>query len=168
MKAEVGQNITNWNTWIPKMAIKFYKTKEPYGFLNNFYPSRFFLYSRWWKWVEAPYQAMKTIDYRDWDKIQRAETPRDARNLGQTVAMHDSWNTIKIEVMYQCCLAKFTQNRELMEQLLATDNEELIEDSVQNSDPAHRDSFWGNGPDGSGENNLGKVLMRVRKDLRNG
>jgi predicted NAD-dependent protein-ADP-ribosyltransferase YbiA (DUF1768 family) len=28
------------------------------------------------------------------------------------------------------------------------------------------DSYWGDGGDGSGKNMLGKVLMRVRDDLR--
>jgi ribA/ribD-fused uncharacterized protein len=143
------------------MAIKFYKTKEPYGFLNNFYRSRFFIYNRWWNWVEAPYQAMKTIIPEERDRIWAATTPRESRDLGQKVTMHDSWDKIKVEVMYQCCLAKFTQNQDLMDKLMATGDEELIEDSPI-------DSFWGCGADGQGQNNLGKVLMRVRKDLRNG
>ncbi len=143
------------------MAIKFYKTRDPYGFLNNFYRSRMFIYGRWWNWVEAPYQAMKTIVPAERDAIWAATSPRQARDLGQTVTLHDSWDEIKVEVMYQCCLAKFTQNHELMEKLLATGDEELIEDSPI-------DSFWGCGADGKGQNNLGKVLMRVRKDLRNG
>lgn len=73
------------------MAIKFYKSNEPYGFLNNFYRSRFFLYRYWWNWVEAPYQAMKTLDVEAYDKIRRATSPREARDIGQTVPMHDSW-----------------------------------------------------------------------------
>lgn len=143
------------------MAIKFYKTNEPHGFLNNFYRSRMFIYGRWWNWVEAPYQAMKTIVPEERDQIWAATTPRESRNLGQKVTMHDSWNDIKVEVMYQCCLAKFTQNEDLLDRLMDTGEEELIEDSPI-------DSFWGCGADGKGQNNLGKVLMRVRKDLRHG
>ena len=143
------------------MAIKFYKSNDPYGFLNNFYRSRFFLYHHWWNWVEAPYQAMKTMDVEAYDKIRLATTPREARDIGQTVPIHDSWEEIKIQVMYDCCLAKFTQNQDLMDKLMGTGEEELIEDSPV-------DSFWGCGADGKGQNHLGKVLMRVRKDLRNG
>jgi hypothetical protein len=68
---------------------------------------------------------------------------------------------IKVQVMYDCCLAKFTQNQDLMDKFMGTGEEELIEDSPV-------DSFWGCGADGKGLNHLGKVLMRVRKDLRNG
>lgn len=49
---------------------------------------------------------------------------------------------------------------------MATGDEELVEDSVQNSDPAHRDAFWGNGPDGTGKNMLGKILMKIREELK--
>ena len=31
---------------------------------------------------------------------------------------------------------------------------------------SRKDSYWGNGGDGSGKNMLGKVLMRVRRDLQ--
>jgi predicted NAD-dependent protein-ADP-ribosyltransferase YbiA (DUF1768 family) len=30
----------------------------------------------------------------------------------------------------------------------------------------HADRYWGDGGDGSGKNMLGKILMRVRDDLR--
>ena len=42
--------------------------------------------------------------------------------------------------------------------LLATGNAELIEDSL--SEP-----FWGIGPDGSGPNWAGRVLMEIRAEL---
>lgn len=141
------------------MTIKFYKTNKPYGFLNNFKKARMFIYDRWWNNVEAPYQSMKTTVPEEVDLIWKATTPREARDLGQKVTMHGSWDQIKIEVMYQCVLAKFTQHKDLREQLKATGNEELVEASKI-------DYFWGCGDDDTGENNLGKVLMRVRKQMQ--
>jgi len=29
------------------------------------------------------------------------------------------------------------------------------------------DSYWGNGPDGSGKNMLGKIIVEVRETLKN-
>ena len=31
---------------------------------------------------------------------------------------------------------------------------------------SNRDSYWGDGGDGSGQNRLGKLLMKLREDLR--
>lgn len=62
-----------------------------------------------------------------------------------------------------------------MDELLATGNAELIEVTsaichthtnakpMQNSD---KDSFWGVGVDGRGQNHLGKALERLRDKLR--
>lgn len=140
------------------MTIKFYKTNAPYGFLNNFKKARMFVYDRWWNNVEAAYQAQKTNIPDEQDMIWRAKTPREARDLGQKVTMRANWDQVKVIVMYECCLAKFLQHADLRKQLMATNQEELIEDSPI-------DYFWGCGEDGTGQNQLGKVLMRVRATL---
>lgn len=142
------------------MTIKFYKTNDPYGFLNNFKKARMFIYNHWWNNVEAPYQVMKTTVPEEREAIWAAKTPREARDLGQKVTMHNAWDQIKVEVMHDCLVAKFTQHHDLRAQLLATGDEELIEDSPI-------DNFWGCGKDGTGQNMLGKTLMRVREELRN-
>jgi ribA/ribD-fused uncharacterized protein len=60
--------------------------------------------------------------------------------------------------MRRADLAKFVQNPDLAELLLATGDAGLIEDSP--SEP-----YWGIGPDGNGLNWAGRVLMEVRKIL---
>ncbi len=139
--------------------IKFYGLKSEHGYMSNFYPSKIFVFGRWWNNVEAPYQAAKTNDPDEYYSIWIAKTARDARTLGQKVKMRSDWDQVKYDVMKECVLAKFTQNCDLREQLLATGNEELIEDSPI-------DRYWGCGADGTGQNNLGKVLMEIRALLR--
>lgn len=56
-------------------------------------------------------------------------------------------------------LKKFQTHPELRELLLATGDEELVEN-------APGDYYWGCGKDGSGQNKLGYTLMRVRAELR--
>lgn len=141
------------------MTIKFYKSEPPYGYLNNFRRADMFVYGRWWKNVEAAYQAQKTKVVSEYDSIWLAKTPRIARNLGQTVTMRPDWDDVKLQVMYECVLAKFTQNHDLRAQLLSTGDEHLIEDSPI-------DSFWGCGKDGNGANHLGRILMKIRTELR--
>jgi len=142
------------------MTIKFYKTNEPYGFLNNFKKAPMFIYGRLWKNVEAAYQAQKTLVSEEYDSIWNAPHPQTARDLGQTVTMRPDWDQIKVQVMHDCVYAKFSQNNDLKQQLLDTGDEELIEDSPI-------DAFWGCGPNGDGQNNLGKVLMQIRSELKN-
>lgn len=141
------------------MAIKFYRTKDPHGYLGNFYRARFFIYGKWWDCVEAPYQAEKTDIQTEKDEIRLAKKPMDARNLGQKVTMRPDWDIAKRRVMKECVMAKFLQHPDLRKQLLETGTEELIEDSPI-------DWYWGCGSDGKGQNVLGQVLMEVRSELK--
>ena len=68
--------------------------------------------------------------------------------------------------MYDVCYAKFSQDKNLKRRLLATGDEYLQEGNF------HGDFYWGriyNKEKGEwvGKNNLGKVLMKLREDLRN-
>lgn len=141
------------------MAIKFYKTTDPHGYLNNFYRARFFIYGRWWDFVEAPYQAEKTNVPEEQDAIWAAKKPREARDLGQKVTIRVHWDSIKRRTMKECVMAKFLQHPDLRKQLMETGTEELIEDSPV-------DAWWGCGKDGTGRNELGKILMEIRDELK--
>ena len=142
------------------MPIKFYKTKEPHGYMSNFYRSRIFLGGKWWETTEHYYQAMKTKNLDEQEMVRHAKTPKQARDLGQTISYDDQFDSRRYSVMKECVLAKFVQHADLRSYLLATGDEELIEDSPV-------DYFWGCGADGSGQNMLGKVLMEIRSELRN-
>jgi hypothetical protein len=141
------------------MAIKFYRTKDPYGFLGNYYRARMFIYGRWWNWNEQPYQAAKTTVQSEIDAIWAAPKANESRLLGQKVTMRPDWDQVKRQVMKECCMAKFLQHPELRKQLMETGDQELIEDSPV-------DWYWGIGADGKGQNVLGQVLMEIREELK--
>mgnify|MGYP003691392609 CR=1 FL=1 len=61
--------------------------------------------------------------------------------------------------MLQGLTLKFTQNQDLRQKLLDTGNRDLIEHT-------EKDKYWGDGKDGSGKNMLGKLLMKVREELK--
>lgn len=61
--------------------------------------------------------------------------------------------------MYDACLAKFSQHADLKQLLLDTGEAVIIEHTKN-------DNYWGDGGDGTGRNQLGKTLMRVRDTLR--
>ena len=61
--------------------------------------------------------------------------------------------------MYRAVMAKFTQHAKLRELLLGTGDAEIIEHT-------RNDSYWADGGDGTGRNQLGKILMQVREEMR--
>ena len=69
------------------------------------------------------------------------------------------WEQAKDDVMRTAVRRKFETHAGLREQLLATGDEELVEDSPN-------DYYWGRGRNGTGMNVLGRILMEVREELR--
>ncbi len=63
--------------------------------------------------------------------------------------------------MYRLLRAKFTQNSEIRQKLLDTGSAYLEETNYWH------DTFWGV-YNGNGENHLGKLLMLVRDEIREG
>lgn len=61
--------------------------------------------------------------------------------------------------MYDALRYKFTLHKDLCEKLLETGDAILIEHTV-------KDRYWADGGDGKGKNMLGKLLMKVREELR--
>lgn len=73
--------------------------------------------------------------------------------------MRDDWEEKKIAIMYKAVHAKFEQNGDLKKILQATKDRELYEISIF-------DRFWAVGKKLNGRNELGKILMKVRSELR--
>lgn len=107
--------------------------------------------------VENAYQAAKTIN-RDIRKIISDLTPSEAKQLGKEINIRIGWDLLKLKVMEDLVLQKFTLNEDLRRKLVATGDAMLIEGNNWG------DKFWGV-CNGEGENHLGKILMNVRKHL---
>lgn len=130
-----------------------------YEFLSNFYQHPVFYNGQWWETNEHPFQAAKTLDLVEKLNIKNAATPGLAKRLGRHVKLRPDWEIVKTKVMYDICLAKFSQSKELAQKLLDTGDQELVEGNYWN------DTFWGV-CDGKGQNHLGKILMQIREELR--
>jgi hypothetical protein len=146
------------------MTIFFYKVCEPYGCFSNFSPHPIYLQQTWWLTSEHYYQAQKFADTLAQDlmmQIRCAPTPEVAAALGRNACdkMRADWELIKVQVMYEAVLTKFLAHPDIREILLSTGTETIIENS-------ETDSYWGCGADGTGKNQLGEILMRVRAELR--
>lgn len=152
----------NYNIKNEDTAIMSFRGK--YLFLSNFYEGKAFDY-RGYKFTnsEAPFHAEKC-----WDRVKEfeMERPSQSKKLGQKVLMREDWDNVKDEIMYNVCYAKFTQDEELKNKLLATGDRELVEanrwnDKYWGMTYSQRHNMW------IGENRLGLVLMRLREDLKN-
>ena len=131
------------------------------GFLSNFYRSEVKLDGTIWPTVEHYYQAQKFQDAAQVERIRQASTPRHAKNLGQArdVTLREDWGTHRMTAMLRALTAKFTQHVLLQQKLMMTGDAIFVEASPH-------DGFWGNGPDGRGENRLGYLLTSLRDQLR--
>lgn len=137
-------------------AIKEFKGGN--AFLSNFYVSSVIYEGIRFENSEAAFQAAKCPErMREFCGL----SPQAAKRLGRRVEMRPDWEVVKYDVMYQVCKAKFTQNHDLLDKLLATGDAELVEGNTWG------DQIWGVCK-GVGENHLGKTLMRIRAELRNG
>ena len=146
----------------PNSPIYFYSAREqPYGCFSNFSAYGFVAHDVYWRTVEHYFQAQKFVDYADYvEKIRIAQTPKHAKNLGQTrkLPLRSDWDAVKDDIMYNAVLWKFQTHADIRPILLETGSADIIEN-------APSDYYWGCGADGSGLNKLGAILMAVRAEL---
>ena len=140
--------------------IEFYSVHAEYGELSNFAPYPIQLKGKRWPTSEHYFQAQKFVDPKDREEIRRANTPMIAARMGRDRKrkLRRDWESVKIGVMRQAVEAKFRQHDDLRQLLLDTGDAKLVEHT-------ENDEFWGDGGDGSGRNELGRILMAVRTAL---
>ena len=144
---------------------------------SNFYPCSFTEGGKVWKNSEQCFMAKKAEYFKDMEileEILKAETPEQAKKLGRKVKNFDAekWSKVCFDKMYDAVYAKFSQNNDLKKLLLSSDFEGkgFVEGSPF-------DAIWGvkmdwrnpdidNEKNWQGQNLLGKVLNKVREDLR--
>lgn len=129
-----------------------------YYFLSNFFPAKVTIFGLTYNNAEAAFQAMKCIDpiHR---KIFVELEPSKAKKKGRWVHLRPDWEDVKEDYMYEIVKRKFTQNEDLKKALLNTGNTPLIEGNTWG------DTEWGIYK-GRGKNLLGRILVRVRTELR--
>lgn len=132
-----------------------------YRFLSNFYPAEFVWDRIIWPSSEHAYVAAKTLDREERLKISRMEGKGVIKRYGRQIDLRPDWEEVKYDIMLEIVRAKFSQNPDLKEKLLATGNAHLEEGNHW------KDRIWGVCPPGSGngKNYLGKILMQVREEL---
>ena len=131
--------------------------KDETSFLSNFFiDEKGFC-------AELHYQAAKFQDEEDRNKILKmkpGESKRYANAAINKARIRKNFYNVKLKIMETILEEKF-KNPSLRERLLKTDECELIEGNYWH------DNFWGScyctKCGDIGENNLGKILMRIRE-----
>lgn len=145
-------------------------TKDETRFLSNFYPykkdSKFYsdlvieFEGLIFDCTENAYQAAKTNDIELKKQISTMN-PYDVVEMAKSgqIPPKENWNEIKLEVMYYLVFQKFNNNKELKQMLIDTQDALLEEGNTWD------DTFWGI-CNGVGQNHLGKILMKVRDEIK--
>ena len=150
------------------------KFEGRYRFLSNFYPCEIEHQGIKYPSVEHFFVALKANDdqlingkyytlgdFRE--MIASVPTPGQVKRIGSLAKLRGDWDTQRAKVMNWGIREKF-KDPILREMLLSTGNEELVESNYWH------DVYWGvcDCPKcgGKGENNLGKILMEVREEIK--
>jgi len=146
------------------------KTEQPKPERITFYELKFYMFSnfsafavefdgRLWPTSEHAYQGFKFDDYPTQERIRAEKSAHSAMKLAQSMAdrYREHWDETKVVWMEQICRAKLEQHPYIQRKLAESGTRELIESSPI-------DSFWGWGPNKDGQNNLGKIWMKLRDD----
>jgi ribA/ribD-fused uncharacterized protein len=144
-------------------TIFFYKVNEKYGCFSNFSAHPFVLDGKRWATSEHYFQAQKFVttvpEYAE--QIRLVESPMKAANMGRSRKhrIREDWEQQKDDIMRKAVLAKFQAHKDIKEILISTGDALLVEKTT-------KDTYWGCGSDGTGQNKLGLILMEVREIVK--
>ena len=165
---------TYWKDAVPE-CVFFWHIYEDNGVFSNWYDSPFVIDNIRYNHVEQYIMAEKARVFNDtesYDAILKAVTPKECKNLGRLVAGFDEkiWNDVRCDVLRKGLYAKFTQNEDMKQALLATGDSILAEsspyDEIFGIKLRAEEAITMSPLDWQGDNLLGKALMELRADLR--
>ena len=157
------------------LMICFHNPDEENGYLSNWSLTEFIVAGITFSSMEQYMMYEKAVLFKDQttaEKILQTDDVAEIKALGRTVQNFDDkvWTKEREGIVYRGVSEKFRQNPELAEKLEKTGEEIIAECAV-------KDRIWGIGLSMTdedrlsinkwrGQNLLGKILMRVREDIR--
>jgi len=131
-----------------------------YRWLSNFVPCNVVLDGIAYQSVEHAYQSAKS-ELAEWKKFCASPDTYSAyvKKASRKIKPVDNWDTVKVEVMTDLLLQKFSQEP-YKQKLLDTGDLHIQEGNTWG------DTFWGvDLRTGKGQNILGKMIMEIRSKL---
>ena len=159
---------------VTKDFVFFWKTEEVF---SQWHPSTFIVDGIIFKTAEQYMMYHKAIFFGDTEsakKVLETTDPREQKKIGRAVKNFDAvrWAAVAKDVVYAGNKAKFTQNADMLKQLLRNSGKEYVEASPY-------DNIWGIGigendsriydkSQWQGTNWLGEILTKLRNELFTG
>ena len=151
-------------------VIKYFSKSKDNKWLSTFNKANPFEYEGLtYPTVEHAFHAQKVNDEKK-EEYQKLFTdndiePSEAKKMGgkkyfteNNYTLRDDWNQIKLQLMEDITKIYYDKNPEMFEKLKETGDKVLIHTGFR------IDDYWGV-KSGKGENNHGKILMKIRNDL---
>ena len=144
------------------------------GICSQWTPSVFSIDGIKYNCAEQYMMAKKALLFKDIEslkKIMNSNSPKEQKLYGRQVRGFDpvKWESVCKKYVYEANLAKFTQNKSMLNELLSYGDREIVEASPSDKiwgiglgvdDPRiHDKSKW------QGTNWLGEVITQLRADL---
>ncbi len=136
-----------------------------YRWLSNFWPAPVMYAGNLYKSVEHAFVAAKNVEGliipEEIEKINNMSAG-EVKRYGKTIVLRQDWGTVRYQIMAALVFDKFFRNdgfegmKNLKQKLLETGDKYLEETNNWG------DMYWGVAG-GVGQNNLGKILMKVRE-----
>lgn len=143
-------------------------SKEPIDFLENrfmdlspFSAHRIEIWGEVFATFEHAYQAARIKNGPEREAIKNAKSPLDAWREGQKYKNNAELlveNYDKDAVVEELFRAKLAQHTDIAKVLKITGDRQLLK-------VYPTDYYWGTGADGTGENRMGKLWMKLRDEL---
>lgn len=107
--------------------------------------------------AEAALQASKNIKDTEYvTKQHNARTPIISKNIGKKIKVTEEWKNKCDDIIFKIIKSKFDRYYDIKDNILNTGLRPIVFHT-------NSDNFLGDGGDGSGQNKLGKALMKLRE-----
>lgn len=109
--------------------------------------------------AEHAYHCQRYSDPKILKEMKNARSPKKAWEISQRNKDKQlpDFESRKVEVMEEIFRAKLEQHEEVKRELIESKQQVIVKN--------YPDPFWGVGEDGTGRNEMGKIWMRLRKEL---
>lgn len=157
-----------------KEVLNYNTTSKKFNWLSSFYVGNSFMFNeREYATVEHAFQAQKNNDddFKDLftknsdtyigdnpKQIKKVVTASNMKKMKKKIL--ENWEDIQLDILESILKQYFEYNEALKTKLIETGNKELIFKGTG------ADAFYGVDKSGQGENNHGKLLMKLRKEFR--
>lgn len=134
--------------------------------LDNFSAFGFEMNGEYFQTSEHAFQYLKFVDTNKEiaNKIKESFSPNEARNIACENKKYrlSNWPDVKYQNMEKVLRLKVEQNPNVKEVLINTKDYIIAENCID------EDTDWGLDNNNQGNNNLGKIWMKIREDIKGG